>query len=121
VILTTALLLSFFLMTLQVRHESSVVTFTRQVVLFTVSPFLKVTTALVRGTRNVWRDYVDLRVPFRSRASSTDARARSASRSRVDQSWVSSRLRPWRASRAVVASARGMTPAIMLARRSGLL
>ncbi len=61
VILTTALLLSFFLMTLQVRHETSVVTFTRQVILFTVSPFLKVTTALVQGTRNVWRDYVDLR------------------------------------------------------------
>jgi rod shape-determining protein MreC len=61
VILTTALLLSFFLMTLQVRHEASVVTFTRQVVLFTVSPFLKVTTGLVQGTRNVWRDYVDLR------------------------------------------------------------
>jgi rod shape-determining protein MreC len=61
VILTTALLLSFFLMTLQVRHEASVVTFTRQVVLFTVSPFLKVTTGLLQGTRNVWRDYVDLR------------------------------------------------------------
>jgi rod shape-determining protein MreC len=61
VILTAALLLSFLLMTLQVRHESAVVTFTRQVVLFTVSPFIKVTAALVQGTRNVWRQYVDLR------------------------------------------------------------
>ncbi len=61
VILTAALLLSFLLMTLQVRHESAVVTFTRQVVLFTVSPFIKVTAALVQGTRSVWRNYVDLR------------------------------------------------------------
>ncbi len=61
VILTVALVLSFLLMTLQVRHEAAVVTFTRQVVLFSVSPFIKVTAALVQGTRNLWRDYVDLR------------------------------------------------------------
>jgi len=61
VILTVALVLSFLLMTLQVRHEAAVVTFTRQVVLFSVSPFIKVTAGLVRGTRNLWRDYVDLR------------------------------------------------------------
>ncbi len=61
VILTVALVLSFLLMTLQVRHEAAVVTFTRQVVLFSVSPFIKVTAALFRGTRNLWRDYVDLR------------------------------------------------------------
>jgi len=61
VILTTALILSFLLMTLQVRHETAVVTFTRQVVLLTVSPFIKLTAGLVQGTRNVWRDYVDLR------------------------------------------------------------
>lgn len=61
VILTGALVLSFLLMTLQVRHEAAVVTFTRQVVLFSVSPFIKITAALVQGTRNLWRDYVDLR------------------------------------------------------------
>lgn len=61
VILTAALVLSFLLMTLQVRHEAAVVTFTRQVVLFSVSPFIKITAALVQGTRNLWRDYVDLR------------------------------------------------------------
>jgi rod shape-determining protein MreC len=61
VILTAALVLSFLLMTLQVRHEAAVVTFTRQVVLFSVSPFIKVTAGLVQGTRNLWRDYVDLR------------------------------------------------------------
>jgi len=61
VILTVALVLSFLLMTLQVRHEAAVVTFTRQVILFSVSPFIKVTAGLVQGTRNLWRDYVDLR------------------------------------------------------------
>jgi rod shape-determining protein MreC len=61
VILTVALVLSFLLMTLQVRHDAAVVTFTRQVVLFSVSPFIKVTAALLQGTRKLWRDYVDLR------------------------------------------------------------
>lgn len=61
VILTTALVLSFLLMTLQVRHESGVVTFTRQALLFVVSPFIKVTSATIRGVTGTWRDYVDLR------------------------------------------------------------
>jgi rod shape-determining protein MreC len=61
VILTTALVLSFLLMTLQVRHESAVVTFTRQALLFVVSPFIKVTSATIRGVTGTWRDYVDLR------------------------------------------------------------
>jgi rod shape-determining protein MreC len=61
VILTTALVLSFLLMTLQVRHESGVVTFTREALLFVVSPFIKVTSATIRGVTGTWRDYVDLR------------------------------------------------------------
>lgn len=61
VILTTALVLSFLLMTLQVRHESGVVTFTRQALLFVVSPFIKVTSATIQGVTATWRDYVDLR------------------------------------------------------------
>ena len=61
VILTTALVLSFLLMTLQVRHETAVVTFTRQTLLFVVSPFIKVTAATIQGVTGVWRDYVDLR------------------------------------------------------------
>jgi rod shape-determining protein MreC len=61
VILTTALVLSFLLMTLQVRHESGVVTFTRQALLFVISPFIKVTSATIRGVTGTWRDYVDLR------------------------------------------------------------
>lgn len=60
-ILTTALVLSFLLMTLQVRHETAVVVFTRQVLLFTVSPFIKLTAVTVRGVTGIWRDYVDLR------------------------------------------------------------
>ena len=60
-ILTSALVLSFLLMTLQVRHETAVVTFTRQTLLFVVSPFIKVTAATIQGVTGVWRDYVDLR------------------------------------------------------------
>ena len=60
-ILTAALLLSFLLMTLQVRHETAVVTVTRQVLLFVASPFIKVTAAGVQGVSDIWRDYVDLR------------------------------------------------------------
>jgi len=61
VILTTALVLSFLLMTLQVRHETAVVTLTRQALLFVVSPFIKVTAASIQGVTDIWRDYVDLR------------------------------------------------------------
>ena len=61
VILTTALVLAFLLMTLQVRHESAVVTFTRQALLFVMSPFIKVAAASIQGVTGIWRDYVDLR------------------------------------------------------------
>ena len=61
IILTSALLLSFLLMTLQVRHETAVVTFTRQALLFAFSPFIKVTAASIHGVTSVWQDYVDLR------------------------------------------------------------
>ena len=61
VILTTALVLSFLLMTLQVRHETVAVTFTRQALLFVVSPFIRVTSATIHGITGTWRDYVDLR------------------------------------------------------------
>mgnify|MGYP001102304305 FL=1 len=61
IILTSALLLSFLLMTLQVRHETAVVTFTRQALLFAFSPFIKVTAASIHGVASVWQDYVDLR------------------------------------------------------------
>jgi rod shape-determining protein MreC len=60
-ILTTALLLSFLLMTLQVRHESAVVTFTRQTLLLLASPFIKITALSVQSITDTWHDYVDLR------------------------------------------------------------
>jgi len=60
-ILTTALVLSFLLMTLQVRHESAVVTLTRQTLLFLASPFIQITAVSLQGVADIWHDYVDLR------------------------------------------------------------
>ncbi len=48
-------------MTLQVRHETAVVTLTRQALLLVVSPFIKVTAATIHGVTSIWQDYVDLR------------------------------------------------------------
>jgi rod shape-determining protein MreC len=61
VILTTALVVSFLLMTLQVRHETGAVNLTRQALLFVVSPFIRVTAATIQGITGTWQDYVDLR------------------------------------------------------------
>jgi rod shape-determining protein MreC len=60
-VLTSALLVSFLLMTFQVRHEPAVVALTRHVLLLSISPFIQITAAGVGGVRRVWRDYVDLR------------------------------------------------------------
>lgn len=60
-ILTTALLLAFLLMTLQVRQEQAVVVFTRQAILLIVSPFIQITSLAVGSVSDVWHDYVDLR------------------------------------------------------------
>jgi rod shape-determining protein MreC len=61
VVLAGALVVAFLLMTLQVRHESAVTSVTRQVLLFVVSPFIRVTSGTLHGVRTVWHDYVDLR------------------------------------------------------------
>jgi len=61
IVLASALLLSFLLMTLQVRHDTAVVTFTRQALLLVVSPFIKITAATIHGVTSTWQDYVDLR------------------------------------------------------------
>ncbi len=61
VFLTATLVLSFLLMTLQVRHETAAVTIPRQAILLIVSPFIKTTSAIIRGVTGTWRDYVDLR------------------------------------------------------------
>jgi rod shape-determining protein MreC len=61
VILAAVLLAAFLLMTVQVRHDRAVVSFVRQAVLFTVSPFIKLTAVTVGGVNHVWQNYVDLR------------------------------------------------------------
>jgi rod shape-determining protein MreC len=61
VVLATALVLAFLLMTAQVRQERAVVAFTRQAVLLVFSPFLKLTSLVTGGLGEVWQDYVDLR------------------------------------------------------------
>ncbi len=61
VVLATALILSFLLMTAQVRHEAAVVAFTRQAILLIFAPFLKISTVLTGSVQQVWHDYVDLR------------------------------------------------------------
>ena len=60
-ILAVALVMAFLLMTLQVRHDHAVVSFTRQAVLFLISPVIKVTAVTVDSVSRVWGDYVDLR------------------------------------------------------------
>jgi rod shape-determining protein MreC len=60
-ILATALILAFLLMTLQVRHDRAVISFTRQAILFVLSPVLKVASVTVGSGVQVWQDYVDLR------------------------------------------------------------
>jgi len=60
-ILAVALVMAFLLMTLQVRRDRAVVSFTRQAVLFLMSPVIKVTAVTVGSVSRVWEDYVDLR------------------------------------------------------------
>ena len=61
VILAVVLMAAFLLMTVQVRHDRAVVSLVRQAILFTVSPFIKLTAVTVRGVSHVWQNYVDLR------------------------------------------------------------
>jgi rod shape-determining protein MreC len=60
-ILAATLMVAFLLMTLQVRHDRAVAAFTRQTILFVVSPVIKVTAVTVGSLSRVWQDYVDLR------------------------------------------------------------
>ncbi len=48
-------------MTVQVRHDREVVSLVRQAILFTVSPFIKLTAVTVGSVSHVWQNYVDLR------------------------------------------------------------
>ncbi|MEE8224763.1 MAG: rod shape-determining protein MreC [candidate division NC10 bacterium] len=61
VVLGSAILLSFFLMTMAVRREEHLTPFLKRVLLESVSPFLKATTYLKDGVSDIWGNYVDLR------------------------------------------------------------
>jgi rod shape-determining protein MreC len=61
VVLTSTLVVAFLLLSLQVRHERTVVTAIRQGLLTILSPAITVTTLAVHGASEVWHGYVDLR------------------------------------------------------------
>lgn len=60
-VLSTALFLAFVLLTLQARSGSSLAIFTKQILLTSISPFLRVVTKSFDVTATVWHEYVDLR------------------------------------------------------------
>jgi rod shape-determining protein MreC len=60
-ILSSTLLLSFVLMSLQVRSHSSLTDLTKQILLTSVSPALKVADLGRATVRSVWNEYIDLR------------------------------------------------------------
>ena len=60
-VLSTALLLAFVLMTLQARSGNSVALITKQILLTSISPFLRVVTKSFDITATVWNEYIDLR------------------------------------------------------------
>ncbi|MFQ5989843.1 MAG: rod shape-determining protein MreC [Candidatus Methylomirabilales bacterium] len=62
VVLGSAILLSFLLMTMEVRREEHLTPFLKRVVLESVSPFLKATTYLTDTVTGIWHNYVDLRL-----------------------------------------------------------
>ena len=60
-ILSSALLASFVLMTLQVRSHSALTDLTKRILLTSVSPFLRIAAASKTATVSVWNEYIDLR------------------------------------------------------------
>lgn len=60
-VLPIALLIAFVLMTLQVRSGSSLALVTKQILLTSISPFLRLATKSFDITATVWNEYVDLR------------------------------------------------------------
>jgi rod shape-determining protein MreC len=61
VMLATTLVIAFLLLSLQVRHERTVVTAIRQTLLTILSPAITVTAFAVQGVADVWNGYIDLR------------------------------------------------------------
>jgi len=60
-ILSSTLLLSFVLMTLQVRSQSALADLTKHLLLTSVSPFLRIAAVSKAATVTLWNEYVDLR------------------------------------------------------------
>ncbi len=60
-VLSSALLLSFVLMTLQVGSQSALADLTKQVLLTSISPFLRVAALGKAATVALWNEYIDLR------------------------------------------------------------
>lgn len=61
VVLASTVLISFLLMTMEVRQEENLTPFLKRILLESVSPFLKATAYLKHGVENIWDSYVDLR------------------------------------------------------------
>jgi rod shape-determining protein MreC len=61
VVLASAVLFSFLLLTMEVRREETLTPFLKRLLLESVSPFLKATAYLKRSTGEIWESYVDLR------------------------------------------------------------
>lgn len=60
-VLSTALLLSFVLMSLQVRSRSTLADLTKHVLLTSVSPFLRAAAISKAAAVGLWNEYIDLR------------------------------------------------------------
>lgn len=59
--LSSALILSFVLMTLQVRSESSLVDLAKRIVLTSISPLLRAAVVSQTAAVSLWNEYIDLR------------------------------------------------------------
>ncbi len=62
VVLASAVLISFLLMTMEVRQEENLTPFLKRILLESVSPFLKATAYLKHSAKEIWDSYVDLRL-----------------------------------------------------------
>jgi rod shape-determining protein MreC len=61
VVLASAVLFSFLLLTMEVRRDETLTPFLKRLLLESVSPFLKATAYLKRSAGEIWDSYVDLR------------------------------------------------------------
>jgi rod shape-determining protein MreC len=61
VVLASAVLFSFLLLTMEVRRDEALTPFLKRLLLESVSPFLKATAVLKRSVGEIWDSYVDLR------------------------------------------------------------